>query len=384
MSAMTGKKIVKLLALVTLSISILAGCQPGDSAPPASGGSGAETGNGKRKLTVVKGEDRAAVQGVAIERIHQIKGANIEKWLSDHVVRVMTTRLTKEATPVEEAEYAYEWSIFDLATGEQHSVDDQSDESADRVIKEFPSPDGKFSFVQLWEDKYAAVNSIKDIAVGTSRQIEIANYMEVGGWLDNTSYVLAAGSMDGRGDIWQIFVDGTYRKLELEDQDVDNFVHFSAADGYIYYVDANSRLKRFSPSQSRPTELAANIDSFTLSPDGKAIAASTSRISGKSETELLVYDTTGHLQGSLIGKGDVLPYVAWSPNSARLAFAVYTEDQGGMNGVYIFDSVSGEVSPVGPTYYPLYPLSWNSSSTRLGITIEDNENLIVTQIIDFK
>lgn len=122
---------------------------------------------------------------------------------------------------------------------------------------------------------------------------------------------------------------------------------------------------------------------MSLSPDSQRIAV-TSRRDGQEEENLLIYDTSGHVQGLQIGKGDVVSDQSWSPDSSKLAFAVYTEDQGGMNGIYIFDTVSGKVSPLGLSYYPTYPLSWNPSGTRLGITVDDNEKLVVTYIVDFK
>lgn len=44
----------------------------------------------------------------------------------------------------------------------------------------------------------------------------------------------------------------------------------------------------------------------------------------------------------------------------------------------------GKVSLLGLSYYPIYPLSWSPSGTRLGITVDDKEKLVVTHIVDFK
>ncbi|XOK61128.1 TolB family protein [Paenibacillus elgii] len=143
-------------------------------------------------------------------------------------------------------------------------------------------------------------------------------------------------------------------------------------------------MKSFTPAQSRPTVLAEDVSTLSLSPDSQRIAVSTARTGGQEESRLLIYDTGGNVQGLLIGKGNVLSHQSWSPDSSRLAFAVYTEDKGGMNGIYIFDTVSGKVSPLGLSYYPVYPLSWSPSGSRLGITVDDKEKLLVTHIVDFK
>lgn len=381
-----GKYIAGLLAATLLSAGILSGCNAKQerSTPDTTGQTRAETGGGKRELTVVKESNPPAEQGIAVQRIHRIDGANIEKWLSDHELEIQETTLEKQATATKEGQYSYHRFRFDLETGKRLSIKDQAEADQGEVIKSFPSPDGKYSFIQTWKNKYTAVNTIKNIATGELREVAIDNYMEMGGWLNNDSYILATGSMKDRGEIWNISVDGSRKKIALQDSDIEIFTEFAVGNGKIYYTDAKSRLKSFTPTQTRPIQLAEDVSSLSLSPDGQRIAVSTAGNGGQEEPRLLIYDTGGHVQGLLIGKGDLLSYPSWSPDSSKLAFAVYTEDKGGMNGIYIFDTVSGKVSPLGLSYQPVYPLSWNPSGTRLGITVDDKEKLIVTHIVDFK
>ncbi|MBG9735386.1 TolB family protein [Paenibacillus alvei] len=381
-----GKYIAGLLAMTLLAAGILFGCnaEQKSSTPVTTGQTSTGEGGGKRELTVVKESKPPAEQGIAVQRIHRIDGANIEKWLSDHELDIQVTTLEKQATAVKEAQFSYRRFRFDLKTGERQSIKEQTGAGQEEVIKSFRSPDEKYSFIQTWKNKYEAVNAIKNIATGEQREVAVDNYMEVGGWLNNDSYILAAGSMEGRGEIWNISVDGTREKIELMDPEVEVFTEFAVGNGRIYYTDAKNRLKSFTPTQSKPTLLAPDVSTLSLSPDNKRIAVSTAGSGGKEESRLLIYDTGGHVQGLLIGKGDVLTYQSWSPDSSKLAFAVYTEDKGGMNGIYIFDTVSGKVSPLGLPYYPAYPLSWNPSGTRLGITVNDKEKLTVTHIVDFK
>ncbi|MNW39094.1 translocation protein TolB [compost metagenome] len=386
-----GKYIAGLIAMSLLSVGILIGCdaeQEGNkqvrSTLDTTGQSGSGETGGKRELTVVKERKIPAEQGIAVQRIHQLNGANIEKWLSDHELEIQVTTVEKQATATEEAQFSYHRFQVDLETGEQLSIKKQTGADQGEVIKSYLSPDGKYSFIQTWKDKYKAVNEIKNMATGERYKVAVDNYMEVGGWINNDSYVLAAGSMKDRGEIWNISVDGTRKKIELQDPDVESFTEFATGNGKIYYTDANGQMKSFTPTQSRPTLLAKDVSTLSLSPDSQRIAVSTSRSGGQEESRLLIYDTSGHVQGLLIGKGDLLSHQSWSPDSSKLAFAVYTEDQGGMNGIYIFDTVSGKVSPLGLSYYPVYPLSWNPSGTRLGITVDDKEKLVVTHIVDFK
>lgn len=387
-----GKYIAGLIAVTLLSAGSLSGCnaeQKGSTAqvritPDTTGQTSFGTGGGKRELTIVKESKPPAEQGIAVHRIHQINGANIEKWLSDHELEIQVTTLEKQATATKEAQYSYHRFRYDLETGKRLSIKKQTGADQGEVVKSFLSPDGKYSFIQTWKDKYKAVNEIKNMATGERHEVTVDNYMEVGGWLNNDSYVLAAGSMKDRGEIWNISVDGTRKKIELQDPDVENFTEFATGNGKIYYTDAKSRMKSFTPTQSRPTLLAKDVSTMSLSPDSQRIAVSTARTGGQEESRLFIYDTGGHVQGLLIGKGDLLSHQSWSPDSSKLAFAVYTEDKGGMNGIYIFDTVSGKVSPLGLSYYPVYPLSWNPSGTRLGITVDDKEKLIVTHIVDFK
>lgn len=379
--------IAGLLAATLLSAGIISGCNaaqegrtaPVRSTPDVGSRTSTETGGGKRELTVVKEGKPPAEQGIAVQRIHRIEDANIEKWLSDHELEIEVTTLEKEATTTEGAQYSHRQFRLDLETGQRQSIAEQPGASRGEVIKSFLSPDGKYSFIQTWENKYTAVNAIENMATGERREVTVDNYIEVGGWLNNESYILAAGSMEDLGVIWKISVDGTREKIELQDNEVDYFIQsqFAVGNGQIYYTDAKRRLKSFTPTQTRPTVLATDISTLSLSPDSQRIAV-TSRRDGQEKDSLLIYDTSGHVQGLQIGKGDVVSRQSWSPDSSKLAFAVYTEDQGGMNGIYIFDTVSGKVSPLGLLYYPTYPLSWNPSGTRLGITEDD------TYIVDFK
>jgi len=386
------KYIARLLVATLLSAGITSGCnaaQEGNTAPIHSmsdtgSQTSAESGGGQRELKVVKEGKLPAEQGIIVQRIHRIDGANIEKWLSDHELEIQVTTLEKQATATNEPQFSYSRFRVDLETGQRESIKEQTEAGQGEVIKSFLSPDGEYSFIQSWKNKYEAVNVIENMATGERREVTVDNYLEMGGWLDNDSYILAAGSKENRGEIWKISVDGTREKIELQDPELELFTQFAVGNGKIYYTDSKSRLKSFTPTQSRPTVLAADVSTLSLSPDSQRIAVSTARSGGQGEEGLLIYDTGGHVQGLQIGKGDLVSYQSWSPDSSNLAFAVYTEDKGGMNGIYIFDTISGKVSPLGLSYYPVYPLSWNPSGSRLGITVDDKEKLIVTHIVDFK
>lgn len=373
-----------------LALMLMAGLLGGCGA--TSGGSTDDAGaaaNGKRELTVVK-EDPAPkaerTDTAAVKAVHRLQGANIERWLSDDEAVIMTTTRTKAATDTEEAQYAYKWSRVNVNTGAQTELpaaEVQQNEGFP-YVKAIPSPSGGRLFIQTWKNKYTAENTLKDPATGKVIPVQADNYLESGGWLNDDVYVLAAGSMEGRGDIWAIGKNGAKNKIELRDEAVAQsaFRQFTAGGGYIYYTDGEGKLKRFTPEQPEPDPLVEQVQEFQLSPDGRRIAVSAAGSEGT--LKLLIYDYEGNLQGSLIAEGDLLPYLSWSADSSKLAFAVYTEEKGGMNGVYVFNSSSGLVSPVGPSYFPTYPLSWNPSGTRLGITYQDKEELSATVIIDFK
>lgn len=395
------KHIVNLLTVVTLVLTLVAcqsspekltpvstdSSQSGSNTQTSSGGS--PTDESDRTLTVVKGSGQRDNQELTIEQIHRLEGSNIEAWLSDNEVRISTTKLLKAGTNTEEPKYSYTTSIVDLSTEEQREVTDiQSDPF---TVKEDISPDGSFIFIQKWKDKYTADNFITNVSTGKRITVKGDNYMEMGGWLDNDTYILAAGSMEGRGDIRQIATDGTFTEMTLEDDDVEQFIRFQVGSGHIYYTDSKNNLKSVKSGKSQPTLLAKGVWDFEKSPDSHHIAVTTASEQGKMGTKLLIYDTTTtDSQELLIANGDMMSYLAWAPDSSKLAFDVYTTDKKGMNGVYIFDSTSGKVSPLGPSYSPMglsynpqYPLTWSPSGKRLGITIEDKESLIVTQVIDF-
>ncbi|OAB26512.1 hypothetical protein PMSD_25345 [Paenibacillus macquariensis subsp. defensor] len=394
------KNSVKLLSVMTLLLILIA-CESSHervtTVPPSNNqtGTGAQVSSGNtaggsdRKLTVVEGSAQKDNPELAVERIHRLEGSNIEAWISDNEVRINTTKLLKAGTNTEEPKYSYTTSIVDLSTEEQREVIDH--QPSLKTAKETISPDGKFSFIQKWLDKYTADNFIMNRSTGKSIAVAGDNYMEMGGWLNNDTYILAAGSMEGRGDIRQIAMDGTFTKLAFEDKDVEIFKRFGVSNGRMYYTDLNNNLKILESGKTQPTILAKGVWDFEISPDGKHIAVTTVSTQENLGTALLIYDSTGSMKGSEIAKGELMSYLSWSPDSSRLAFDVYTTDKTGMNGVYIFDSTSGKVSPLGSSYSPVgmsynpqYPLTWSPSGKRLGITIEDKKSIIVTQVIDFK
>lgn len=392
----------KLMSAVVIAAALTA-CQsqdrltilePGNSQtgqPPVS--NAGETSSGEHKLTVVEGASGPSGQEVVVNQMHRIASSNIETWLSENEVKVLTTKLIKEATETEEPQYAYSSEAVNVSTGERRELTNHEESHlGERRVKEELSPDGKYSFIQKWRDKYTADNFLKDLSTGKSIPVKGDNYMEIGGWLDTDTYVLAAGSMSGKGDIRLISTDGSYTTIAIEDEDVEVYNQFGASKGRIYYIDVNQVLKVIEPGQSKPVQLIENVWSFTISPDGEYIAVSTAtNTEGNSGSNLLIYDAAGSLQGSLIGKGNLISYPSWSPDSARLAFDVYSENESGMNGVYVFDTASGKVSWMAPYYsavhpaaHPVYPLTWSPSGKRLGITIDDKEALIATYVIDFK
>ncbi|MGZ7444144.1 WD40 repeat domain-containing protein [Paenibacillus sp. TH7-28] len=396
---------IKFLAAMTLSLALTA-CQSAGArltvVDPAASGTGQQTGQnaapsseGKRKLTVIETPIQPDGREVSVARTHRIEAANIEAWLSEDEVSIQTTKLVKPGTATEEPQYEYKASIVNIDTGQSRENTGEGGGQMDgyMLVKEIISPDGRYSFIQKWKDKYTADNFVENRATGQTIQIKGDNYLELGGWLNEDTYILAAGSMSGRGEIRQISAaDGKVTMVPLEDREVEMFTQFGVSHGRIYYTDNRQVLKVFEPGQATPVSLIQDVWNFEISPDSRYISVSTvAQLGGGQGSELLIYDSAGTLQGSLIGKGDLISDISWSPDSAKLAFDVYTEETKGMNGVYIFDTHSGMVSPLAPYYasadpvpHPVYPLTWSPSGQRLGITVDDPKSLIVTQVIDFK
>ncbi|ANS75910.1 hypothetical protein AWM70_16045 [Paenibacillus yonginensis] len=385
------KRYAAVMAFVIALAAGLSACQPPLQQHPAGGGSGgsptnqgAAEGQGsesKRKLTVVEGAVKQEHQAVSVQRIHRLEGANIETWVSDDALKIMTTTPVKAGTAQKEPEFVYTTSVVDLSSGDKREESAPIQPEDLTVTKEQVSPDGRYSFIQDWADKYTARNYMKNQETGVVQEIKLPNYMELGGWLDPDSYILAAGDQAGRGDLWQIGTDGTAAKLELEDPDVELFTEFGVSRGSIYYLDNQGRLKTFKPGQSRPETVSKQVGQFEVSPDGAHIAVQAYG-TDRSSSELRLLGPDGREEGGALAKGNLIPYLAWSPDSSKLALAVYNEDQNGLNGVYIFDYESGLLSLVGPGYFPQYPLSWSPSGKRLGITIAGEDSLPVTQIMD--
>lgn len=369
---------IAMLGVIAALTAGLVGCSKADSGsilPPSEG----------RTLTVVKDSQRKPNEDIAVSRIHRLEDAAIEKWLSDDELSIVITKMTMAATQTEEAKFAYFETNVNLLTDSQGELLPLKEPPAPgATMRETVSPDGKLAFVQEWHDKYAASNYVVNLTTQERVEVKIDNYLEKGSWLDEDTYVLAAGSMNGRGELYAIQADGRSEAILLNDPDVETFEQFEAGHGRIYYVDGKQTLKAFALGDTAPTLLVKGAGQFRLSPDGSRMAVVAAYAEGASSTKLTMYDTAGSAQGYMIGKGDLINDMTWSPDSSMLAFSVYAEEKSGMNGVYVYDSATGKVSPIGPSYFPQYPLSWNPSGTRLGVTIGGENGMPVTQIIDFK
>ncbi|MFD2329040.1 hypothetical protein ACFSR7_07250 [Cohnella sp. GCM10020058] len=390
-----GEIAVKLTVLLMLAFELTAcSAKNGEPIPVASDASAGQTDDasaaqgagGGRKLTVVKETDAPKRTDVAIERIHRFEGAAIDAWLSDDALRITTTKLEKPGTDTEEAKFSYTAETVDLTNDARKPAKlAETEGGTAALVKESLSPDGKFAFVQQWKDNYTARNFVKNVATGGMTEIPGANYLESGGWVDEGTYLLAAGSMDGRGDILAVKTDGTVSKMALEDPKTELFTKFTASHGSVYYTDQAQNLKTLAyGTATKPSVLVSGVSGFEIASDGVRIAVSTSPGQDGTTARLLLYGADGRQQGSTIGTGDLIPYMSWSADAVKLAFAVYAEDRSGMNGVYLFDAASGTVVPVVPNAFPQYPLSWNPSGTRLGVTAAGKGDLPVTEIIDFK
>ena len=159
---------------------------------PAPVSNAGETASGERKLTVVEGASGPSSQEVVVNQTHRIASSNIETWLSENEVKVLTTKLIKEATETEEPQYAYSSEAVNVSTGERRELTNHEESHpGEHLVKEEISPDGKYSFIQKWRDKYTADNFLKDLSTGKSIPVKGDNYMEIGGWLDTDTYVLA-------------------------------------------------------------------------------------------------------------------------------------------------------------------------------------------------
>ncbi|MBD3920573.1 PD40 domain-containing protein [Paenibacillus sp. PR3] len=369
---------IAMLGIIAAVTTGLAGCSSADSGSIL-------TPNEGRTLTVVKDGGRKPNDDVAVSRIHRLEGAAIAKWLSDDKVSIILTKMTKAATQTEEAKFEYFETNVDLLTDSQGQLLPLKEPSAPgATVRETVSPGGKLAFIQEWHDKYTASNYVLNLTTQQRIEVKVDNYLEKGSWLDEDTYILAAGSMNGRGELYAIQADGRSEVIPLHDPDVETFEQFEAGHDRIYYVDGKQTLKAFALGDAAPTTLVKGAGEFRLSPDGTRIAVTPAYAEGVSSTKLTMYNSAGSAQGYMIGKGDLINDVAWSPDGSMLAFSVYAEEKSGMNGVYVYDSATGKVSPVGPSYFPQYPLSWNPSGTRLGVTVGGENGLPVTQIIDFK
>lgn len=315
---------------------------------------------GGNKSAVVDESRKEAGHEIKVEHYDMLEDIIGVGWLSDERIMTETIQVTPRGEG-EEPVVSQSMAIRNLQTEEETPW-----QAGTGVV--WLSPDGKHAFVAVSEgDKYKLAGKIVNIETGESVAVELEPGMIVGNWADNQKVIVATQS----GKIVQIDTQGKQTPMPFKD-DAEVILDVAQRGDAVYYLDGEGKLKSFSGDGNLVLPLASKVVEFEVSADGKHIAVVTN--ASESERTLKLIRPDGAEIGTTVAQGTLIERVAWSPDGTKLAFAVYSEADRGMKGVYVMDTAAGKVVPIFDFLNIQYPFHWSPSSTQLMVTVGNGDS----------
>lgn len=230
-------------------------------------------------------------------------------------------------------------------------------------------------------DPYEIQGYIWKVSTGKVTSIGRLDITNTVSWADNEHLITDKIG----GGIRLIDLDGRSSDVNLPDsvQQQDRFDAVQKVGKVIYYLSPDTTVYRLVQyaNQSEPTitPIARNVRTFTVSPDGQRIAIEQRIWNTTEPARLVIIDTQGDVKGTL-GQGSLISNSVWSTDSRMLAFSINQVHQQGMNGLYIFDQVTGKTTPVFSKIQDSNAsIQWNPSGNYL--SMYDESDGIITYII---
>ncbi|WP_028563803.1 TolB family protein [Paenibacillus pinihumi] len=394
-----------LVAGLVAVIGLLPGCglqsNKGEAVTPLTSGA---------TLTV---KDMAVEQSagkVEVSQIERIENTSGMAWLSDKQVLLQQEEIRQQGKG-KEPFYSHTSVIYNVDTKAKTPW-----EWGEGTV--WLSPDGKHAFIaEAKTSKYNLSGQIINLINGLSQAVKLELGIVTAGWADNNTLLLSVGhtveridipsgnssvislhggedsSVTGKNEKENIYLVDGVRKIKRSLVEIKK--HGSGSSGYgsdyslialypikdtIYYIDDQFKLKSIPIKGGEPSVLAANIIEAAPSPDGSRVAL----VQQIGETEMLVLaDSHGNIQGDAVARGNLIQRLSWSPDMKVLLFSVYSEAQGGMNGLYAFDLEAGKVTALADIQSLSYPIRWAPGSRQFMITdseTRDGQYRTVTSI----
>ncbi|WP_210607827.1 TolB family protein [Priestia flexa] len=334
---------------LTISILILSAC-------------GSEEGTNKPNDNITIVDQADAKDELKVKSIQRLKGVRAFQFLTDRklIVTKENKEIRAEGFGANEV-YAQNLGIYHLKNNHFQPLlpNNQVQHSAKL------SPDNKQLFYKVDEgvDSFGYVLDIK--SKKTKKLTHQLLYPgSRGDWLNSSE----VGLVTAEGKVVQVnSKDNSETLLPTKERAVDVM---KGQKGF-YYIAVYNQLYFVPQSHSSAEKVQSDAVSVIPSPNGKQLALVQQR--NERTKTLSITDLKGTEAFQLADSTQIFG-VSWSPDGSKLAYNYIAED-GGMKGIFVADSITGDVTHLNvPLEYAADQLSWSPSGKQLAAsTVQDNQ-----------
>ncbi|WP_256123712.1 hypothetical protein [Paenibacillus chitinolyticus] len=222
------------------------------------------------------------------------------------------------------------------------------------------APDGKNAWVY---HRYEGAADLYNLETGRIIRTGPQTREFPGAWIDNKSYLAVLTEPQGR--LVRFGADGEMTPVEHEN--VESGIVKAALKAGRLYVLSGERELTVTDTDGGGARVwtRSGVSDFALSPDGRQIALVSG--TGPDQNALVLADAMRGGSEKTAARGRLLQQLSWSPDGSRIAFSVFSPDQG-MTGLYVMNADSGRMIPV--SYKPNLKsvIDWSPSGTSFMVS----------------
>ncbi|MFS0839116.1 hypothetical protein [Paenibacillus sp. 1P03SA] len=222
------------------------------------------------------------------------------------------------------------------------------------------APDGKYAWVY---HRYEGTADIYHLETGRVIRIGPQTRELLGAWIDEESYLAVLTEPNNR--LVRFGTDGEMTAVEHEDVP-SGIVKAAIKDGRLYMLSGDGELTvTETGGGSARIWSRSGVSDFAVAPGGQRIALVT--VTGPDQKTLVLADAARGGSEKPAARGRLLQQLSWSPDGSRLAFSVFSPDQG-MTGLYVMNEASGRMIPVSYKPNVTSDIEWSPSGTSFAVS----------------
>ncbi|MCY9590131.1 hypothetical protein [Paenibacillus chitinolyticus] len=222
------------------------------------------------------------------------------------------------------------------------------------------APDGKNAWVY---HRYEGTADFYNLESGRITRTGPQSRELSGAWVDDKSYLAVLAEQKSR--LVRFGIDGEMTPVEHENVE-SGIVKAVFKAGRLYVLSGERELTVTETGGGGARAWTrSGVSDFALSPDGRQIAL----VSGTEpdQSVLVLADAVRGGSEKTAARGRLLGQLSWSPDGSRVAFSVFSPDQG-MTGLYVMNADSGRMIPV--SYKPNLKsvIDWSPAGTSFMVS----------------